>query len=116
VSIELSNFKIGVSDRTIEAGGVTLLVEHQEERGHRAGGVGEMHDLAVLRLTDGGGRELVARSDTLHSGDSQDLRVTLDPGEYELMCTVVEEYRGRTISHADEGMRTTMTVRAAAGQ
>jgi hypothetical protein len=95
---------------------VTLIVEHTEEHGHHGAGVGEMHDLAVLRMTDAGGRELVARSETLHSGDSQDLRVTLDAGEYELMCSVVEEYRGRTVNHANEGMRTTVTVRAATEQ
>ena len=48
--------------------------------------------------------------------DAQDLRVTLDPGEYELICTVVEEYEGRAVSHANEGMRTAITVRAAAGR
>ena len=110
VRVELSNFKIDVSDNTIDAGDVTLVVEHTQEHGHAAGDIGATHDLAVLRLTDAGGRELVARSDLLRSGDSQELRVTLAPGEYELICTVVEEYDGRVISHADEGMRTSITV------
>ncbi len=104
VRVELSNFDVGLSRDEISAGEVTLLVEHEEERGHRDGGVGETHDLVVMRTDADGNSEIVARSGLLERGESQRLTMTLEPGEYEFLCSVAEEYRGETVSHQGEGM------------
>jgi hypothetical protein len=47
---------------------------------------------------------VVGRSDPLASGESQALTMELEPGTYELSCSIVEEFRGERVSHYAEGM------------
>jgi hypothetical protein len=115
VGIALSNFEIDVTRETLEPGEVTFVIEHEEERGHRGGKPGELHDVVISRIEDDGSVTVVARSDVLESGEEERLTATLAPGRYELLCTVAEEYRGHIIIHAEEGMRTEITVREAPG-
>ena len=70
--------------------------------------------MVVLRVLEGGRTEVVDRTEALHSGDSQWLVMDLPPGEYELLCSVVEDVRGEVVSHEREGMRTTLRVVAPA--
>jgi len=113
VGIELRNFKIDLSSDEIEAGDVTFIVRHQEERGHDDGQPGEFHDVVIMRIGADGSREIVARSEQLGTGESQTLTASLAPGEYELLCSIVEEYDGEPINHQAEGMTATLHVRAA---
>ncbi|HXK32841.1 MAG TPA: heavy metal translocating P-type ATPase [Dehalococcoidia bacterium] len=111
VRAELKNFEIDVSDDTLEAGEWTFLVEHEEERGHGNRELpGETHDLVVMRVDADGSREIVGRTAALKSGEEEELVVTLEPGTYELFCSIAEEYDGEPVVHADEGMRRTITV------
>jgi hypothetical protein len=111
VGIELRNFEVDLSRDTVEAGELTLIVEHADEMGHDGGDPGEMHDVVVAR--DG---EVVARSEMLHAGDEQSLAVSLEAGAYDVYCSVVEEYDGEPVSHVEEGMRATLTVVEPQGQ
>ena len=111
VRIELTNFKIAASRNAISAGDVNLIVEHPDSHTH-AGSVGERHDLVVMRKNADGTSSLVARSDMLHMGDKQQLTLNLEPGRYELLCDVVEEYHGHQIVHAAEGMQRPFVVTA----
>jgi hypothetical protein len=43
-------------------------------------------------------------------GESKSLYLTLEPGEYELQCNVVEQVDGNTVSHYAKGMHETFTV------
>ncbi len=115
VRIELTNFDLGISRRSIGAGDVRLVVEHPEERGHARGGAqpGERHDVLIMRVA-GEERTIVTRSAVLDSGESQELAVTLEAGEYELVCSIVEVVEGERVNHAEEGMRATFTVTAPA--
>jgi heavy metal translocating P-type ATPase len=110
--ITLSNFNVGASRDTLPAGDVTLFVEHEKERGHAMGGdqPGEVHDLVVMRVNDDGSREIVGRSPGLESGEEAELQLTLEPGRYELICSIVEEVRGETANHEQLGMKKVITV------
>jgi|CXWL01.1.fsa_nt_gi Cu+-exporting ATPase len=116
VRVELSNFQVGLSRESISDGELYLVVEHKKERGHGGGrGLpGETHDLVVVRHGEAGSTQVVDRTLPLRSGESQILKLDLRPGEYELLCSVVEEVRGEAVSHDEEGMHTMFTVTAAA--
>ena len=110
IRVELSNFEVDTSRDSIEAGDTTLVVEHKEEVGHASGNEpGETHDLVVMRTTDGDA-EVIARTPVLESGESDELHVKLEPGTYELLCDIAENWNGHDISHYAEGMTTTLTV------
>ena len=110
IRVELSNFEVGTSRGSIEAGDTTLLVKHKEEIGHASGNEpGETHDLVVMQTTNGDA-EVIARSRVLESGETDELHVKLEPGTYELLCDIAENWNGHVISHYAEGMTTTLTV------
>jgi hypothetical protein len=111
VRVQLTNFHIGTSRNEISAGDVKLIVEHPDNHSH-ASGVGERHDLVLVRKNDDGTSSVVARSDMLHIGGEQELTLKLEPGRYELMCSVVEDYHGHQIVHAAEGMQREFVVTA----
>jgi hypothetical protein len=111
VGVELSNFQIDLSRDEIAAGDMTFVIDHDEGPGrHGSGQPGEHHDVVIAREDDAGGLTIVARSKMLENGQSEDLSVRLDPGTYVLFCSVVEEVRGHTVSHQEEGMVTRLTV------
>jgi hypothetical protein len=43
-------------------------------------------------------------------GDEYRLPLTLEPGEYELQCNLVEEVGGKAFGHYVKGMHTTFRV------
>ena len=111
VRVELSNWEVRPSRDSIEAGEVTFKVVHlEEDHGHGEGEAGGIHDLAILRKLPDGGYELIARTPELATGDETTLTLDLQPGEYELVCDIVEEVDGQVVSHTNEGMRATFTV------
>lgn len=114
VRVQLSNFDISLSRKSIVEGEVDFLVEHEVERGHTDGQPGATHDLVVMRVTPEGTTQIVARSIELESGQEQLLVTQLEPGSYELFCSVVEDVRGHAVSHQAEGMEAVLTVTKAA--
>jgi Cu+-exporting ATPase len=115
VRVELTNFNIDLSRASMVEGEVNFLVKHVAERGHGhgEGQPGETHDLVIVRVGPSGTTQVVARTITLHSGEEQLLVTQLQPGTYEMFCSVVEEIRGHAVSHVGEGMKTKFTVTAA---
>ena len=71
---------------------------------------GKIHDMVILRIGAGGDVEMVARSTLLEQGESERLTIRLDPGVYEVQCSVVEDIGGKTLVHAEEGMTARLTV------
>ncbi len=109
VGVGLKNWSVDLSTDHISAGKVTFKVGHNEDHAHGSG-PGQIHNLVVLRKDADGSFDQVAKTRDLGMGESQDLTLNLDKGEYQLECAVVEESGGRTISHAAEGMRTVFRV------
>jgi heavy metal translocating P-type ATPase len=108
--VTLSNFEVDVSRSTLPAGDVTFFVEHEEERhGDRGDQPGDTHDFVVTRLNDDG-RAIIGRTDALHMGEEDELRLNLEPGRYEVFCSIVEDVKGETANHYDLGMRKLITV------
>jgi Cu+-exporting ATPase len=112
VRAELTNWSMGLSDTLVPAGMVTFEVTHSAaEHATHEGGLGEHHDLAVFRRAADGSLALVGRTEQLHAGESETLVLELQPGEYEVQCTVVEEADdGSAVSHVERGMRMTLTA------
>ncbi|MCK9519784.1 MAG: heavy metal translocating P-type ATPase [Dehalococcoidia bacterium] len=111
IRVELRNWEVSTSHQSITAGNVIFHVVHvEEDHGHGTGDAGQVHDLAVLRKLPDGSYEVVDRTPALATGEQATLQVALEPGEYELICDLVEEFDGKTISHTEEGMRTQLSV------
>ena len=87
VDISETEFALDPSDPTAAAGTVTLNVSNDGQT---------VHDLEV----EGNGVEEV--TPTIEAGASAQLKVDLEPGEYEIYCTIP--------GHADQGMEGTLTV------
>jgi len=106
LTVELSNWSVDPEVTEVEAGRVTFLAVHLAE-GHAHGGgaeAGQVHDLAVLKRLGDGSLELVGRTPEIATGDSYELTLDLEAGEYQLACDIVEEIDGDVISHTVEGM------------
>jgi Cu+-exporting ATPase len=112
IRVELSNWKVAPSQPTATAGKVTFQAVHLNEHAHAHGGAepGQTHDLVVLRRLADGSFEQVGRTSRIAPGGSATLTVTLDAGEYELACDVVEEIDGKFVGHSSLGMVTSFTV------
>jgi uncharacterized cupredoxin-like copper-binding protein len=107
VRVELSNWKLVPATTDVPAGTVTFDAVHLEEgHGHGDGHdePGQIHDLAVARRLPDGSYELVARTDEISTGESEQLTVELEPGEYLLSCDIVEVIDGEPLSHTVQGM------------
>jgi len=106
VRVELSNWKVEPSQTSIRAGTITFDAIHLDE-GHEHSHDDEpglIHDLAVLKSLPDGSYELVGRTPEIKTGDSYQLTLDLEPGEYQLACDLVEEFDGKVVSHTVEGM------------
>lgn len=117
LTVELSNWKVVPGHQSMPAGPVVLDAVHMDEDHHGTGhgsddghGAGATHNLVVLRAAKDGSFDLVARTRDLAMGERASLAVSLEPGQYEFLCDVVEEIDGEVVSHTKEGMRTTVTV------
>jgi uncharacterized cupredoxin-like copper-binding protein len=58
----------------------------------------------------GSGMEVVDEVEDLAAGKSESLAVNLDPGNYVLICNIVEKEEGKTESHYQNGMRAEFTA------
>lgn len=112
IRVGLVNWAVEPAQSSARAGEITFWAVHDMEHRHGAGEGGDVHDLQVLRKAVDGSVELVGQVQGLKMGDAKALTLTLDPGEYELACTVVEVVNGEAIGHYSKGMRTPFTVTA----
>jgi uncharacterized cupredoxin-like copper-binding protein len=59
---------------------------------------------------EGEGVELIDEIEDIAVGDTPMLTVSLDAGNYVLICNIVEDEGDETIVHYQQGMRTAFTV------
>jgi uncharacterized cupredoxin-like copper-binding protein len=116
VDVTLEEFAVGVDPASVSAGEVTFSVTND--------GPDDVHEFVVIRTdlgptelpTDengavdeaGGGMEVVDEIEDMEVGDSEDLTVDLDAGNYVLICNIWDEDEQE--SHYQEGMRAAFTV------
>jgi uncharacterized cupredoxin-like copper-binding protein len=66
--------------------------------------------LAVLRVKEDGGFDVMGEIEDIPAGESGMIRLQLDSGTYELSCLIVPGEAGSTADHYAEGMHTEFTV------
>jgi hypothetical protein len=118
IGVSLTEFNVVADPDTASAGTVTFNVDNL--------GV-EIHEFVIVKTdtepgalptaTDGGvdeagaGIEVIDEIEDIPAGESAEpLDVELEAGSYVLLCNIVEEEDGETVSHYQEGMHTAFTV------
>lgn len=92
-SVGMTEYEFTPNDLSVAAGDALTLTNDGQIT----------HNLTIVEGTDptGGGAELAA-SDDIAGGDSGDLTVDTEPGDYSFLCTIP--------GHAEDGMVGTITV------
>jgi plastocyanin len=112
VDVEEMEFSINPSAGSAPAGDVTFALHNVGEETHEF--VVLKTDLDPLDLPtaddgsvdeEGEGIEVVDEVEDIPSKESRELTVSLDAGNYVLICNIVEEEDGEPESHFQEGMR-----------
>ena len=118
VDVVLSEFIVDPAEDSVEAGEVTFALDNQG---------GDMHEFVVVEAAsaddlpvddDGafdeeafGEDNVLGEVEDIAAGDTAELTLDLDAGDYVLLCNIVEEEEdGEVESHFAEGMHTTFTV------
>jgi uncharacterized cupredoxin-like copper-binding protein len=116
VQITLQEFSVGTVPSTAPAGSVTFDIENK--------GPDDAHEFVVFKTDlgptelptnpdgsvneEGEGLELVDEVEEIEPGDTGNLTVDLDAGNYVLICNIFDKAEDE--SHYQEGMRTGFTV------
>ena len=113
VDVVLSEFIVDPGEDSVEAGEVTFALDNQG---------GETHEFVVveaasaddLPVDDDGAFEednVLGEAEEIEAGETAELTLDLEPGDYVLLCNIVEEEEdGEVESHFAEGMHSTFTV------
>jgi len=118
VDVVLSEFIVDPAEDSVEAGEVTFALDNQG---------GETHEFVVVEAAsaddlpvddDGafdeeafGEDNVLGEVEDIEAGDTGELTLDLEAGDYVLLCNIVEEEEdGEVESHFAEGMYTTFTV------
>ena len=118
VDVVLSEFIVEPAEDSVEAGEVTFAIDNQG---------GETHEFVVVEAASAddlpvdddsafdeeafGEDNVLGEVEEIESGDTAELTLDLEAGDYVLLCNVVEEEDdGEVESHFDEGMHTVFTV------
>lgn len=118
IDVVLSEFIVDPSEDSVAAGEVTFALDNQG---------GDVHEFVVVRAAsaadlpvdeDGafdeetfGEDNVLGEVEDIESGDTAELTLDLEAGDYVLLCNIVEEEDdGEIESHFAEGMFTTFTV------
>jgi uncharacterized cupredoxin-like copper-binding protein len=118
VDVVLSEFIVDPAEDSVEAGEVTFALDNQG---------GETHEFVVVEAAsaddlpvddDGafdeeafGEDNVLGEVEDIEAGDTGELTLDLEAGDYVLLCNIVEEEEdGEVESHFAEGMHTTFTV------
>lgn len=110
IEVKLINWAVEPAKTSAPAGKVTFWAVHDEAHGHDAAEGGVTHDLQVMKKKADGSFEMVGQVQGLKMGDAKALTLTLQPGEYDLACNVVEDVAGKMVPHYTKGMHTAFTV------
>ncbi|HKE54353.1 MAG TPA: hypothetical protein VKC55_06255 [Actinomycetota bacterium] len=118
VDVTLEEFAIIPSPASVKAGEVSFHVTNA--------GPQEVHEFVVLKTdlavdalptkSDGSANEEgqgitpIDEIEDIAVGATQTLTVSLDAGNYVLICNIVNKKGGETVSHYQQGMRAALTV------
>jgi uncharacterized cupredoxin-like copper-binding protein len=117
VDVSLQEWAVVPADESASAGEITFALSNDGAETHEfvvirtdldPGSLPTGDDGAVLE--DGEGMEVVDEVEDLPSGDSAELAVDLEAGNYALICNIVETEDGEVESHYQQGMRIAFTV------
>jgi uncharacterized cupredoxin-like copper-binding protein len=118
VMVNLKNWAIEPSAKTLAAGMVKFTAMHEAEHGamDMSGQEGATHQLLVAPLPQGAqagqskfGSPVVNLTE-IKPGDTKTAEAELSPRTYEFACLVVEQVGGETVNHYEKGMYTQVTV------
>lgn len=118
VNVVLSEFIVEPAEDSVEAGEVTFALDNQGGDTHEFVVV-EAASVDELTVDDDGAFDeeafgednLAGEVEEIESGDTAELKLDLEAGDYVLLCNIVEEEEsGEVESHFAEGMHTTFTV------
>jgi uncharacterized cupredoxin-like copper-binding protein len=114
VDVVLSEFIVDPSEDSVEAGEVTFALDNQG---------GETHEFLVVEAAsaddvpvddDGAFDEeadgVLDEVEDIEAGETAELTLDLEAGDYVLLCNIVEEENGEAESHFAEGMHANFTV------
>jgi uncharacterized cupredoxin-like copper-binding protein len=118
VDVVLSEFIVDPAQDTAAAGEVTFALDNQG---------GETHEFVVVEAASAddlpvdddsafdeeafGEDNVLGEVEEIEAGDTAELTLDLEAGDYVLLCNIVEEEEdGEVESHFAEGMHTTFTV------
>lgn len=119
VTVNLKNWAIEPSSKTLAPGMVKFTAMHEMEHGsaNMAGAEGATHQLVVLPLPAGekAGQSKfgapVLNLSEIKPGETKSGQAELAPGTYELACLVVEQVGGKAVNHYEKGMYAQITVK-----
>lgn len=116
VKVTLQEWAIGTEVATAPAGAISFAVTNK--------GPEDVHEFVVIKTdlvltalptdTDGavdeagGGMEVIGEIEDVAVGTSPELKVTLEPGAYVLICNIYDAAKKE--AHYKQGMRTSFTV------
>jgi len=110
IRVDLVNWAVEPAQSEVKAGSVTFWALHDMGHQHMSDEGGVTHDLQVMKKNADGSLQLVGQVQGLTMGQAKALTLDLTPGDYELSCNVVEQIKGKTISHYQKGMHTAFKV------
>ena len=116
LTVNLTNWQVSTSTKELSAGTITVAAVHPADHGaHDA--IGATHQLVISPLKAGAKHGtgsfdgLILNLANIKVGETKSGEVTLEPGEYELACLIVEDSDGKQYDHYKEGMHTSITVK-----
>jgi uncharacterized cupredoxin-like copper-binding protein len=117
VNVVLSEFIVEPDPTSVDAGEITFVVDNQG---------GETHEFVVVEASSAddlpvdddeafdeatfGEDNVLGEVEDISAGDTQELTLDMDPGDYVLLCNITEEEDGEIESHFAEGMHASFTV------
>lgn len=110
IRVDLVNWAVEPAQTSAKAGKIAFWAVHDMGHSHGASEGGNTHDLQVMKKQADGSFELAGQVQGLKMGEAKALTLTLQPGDYELSCNVVEELKGEFIPHYAKGMHIAFTV------
>ncbi|MEO6197511.1 MAG: hypothetical protein ABIP58_05305, partial [Dehalococcoidia bacterium] len=102
VNVELVDYEVKPDKASVEAGNIEFRATNTADD--------EVHELAVLSVSEDGGFDVVGEIEDLPAGANGAVRLRLEAGSYQLACLIVPGEEGSTVDHYDEGMHTDFTV------
>lgn len=102
VDVTLASYAVSPDKAVVAAGAIRFVA-------HNASST-DVHELAVLRLREDGGRENMGEIEDVEPDAGGEVVLDLPPGRYELACLIAPGEAGSAVDHYTQGMHTPFTV------